>query len=104
MTVGGPGTLGRNLLLSTPGLGRRQHDALHHLPDDAVGENHGGVAVTESQLESQVDEVGHLLYGGGRQDNDVVVAVAATARRLVVVALTGLYGAQSRAAALHVDD
>ena len=59
---GCPRTLLANLLLRATRLIRRQHDFLHHLSDDTIRQNHGRITILESQLESQVYEVGHLLY------------------------------------------
>ena len=102
MAIRGPGTFGGDFLFGAAALVGRQHHFLHHLSDDAVGENHRRVAVFEGQFEGQVHKVGHLLHRVGCEDDEVVVAVAAAARGLVVVALRGLNGAQSRATALHV--
>ena len=104
VSVDGPGTFGGNLFLSAAGLDGWQDDLLHHLADHTVRENHGRVAVFESQLKRQVNKVGHLLHRVRRQYNDVVVAIAAAHGSLAIVALTGLNGAQTGAAALYVDN
>ena len=100
----GPRTFLEDFLLRAPRLERRQHHFLHHLADDAVAENHRRIAVAEGQREGQVDKVGHLLHRGRRQHDDVVVAVAAAARGLEIVALTGLDSSQAGAATLHIDN
>ena len=98
-----PGTLPGNLLLRAAGLHGWQHHLLHHLSDDTVAEDHRRIAVLESQLEGEVHEVCHLLHRGGRQHDDIVVAVATAAGGLEIVTLRGLDGAQSGTASLHVD-
>ena len=59
----------------------------HHLANDAVGENHGRCAVFESEVETESYEIGHFLNGGGSEDDEVVVAVTASASGLPVVGL-----------------
>ena len=87
-----PRTFANDLFLCAAGFLLRQHHLLHHLSDDTVAKNHCGVAVTERQGEGKVHEIGHLLNRVGGKDNDVVVAIAATACGLQIVALRGLDG------------
>ena len=103
-TRGCPGAFLDDFFVRAAGLEWGQYHLLHHLSDDAVAQYHHRVAVAEGQRETEVDKVGHLLHTGGSQHDDVVVAVASAARRLEVVALTGLDGAQAWASALYVDD
>ena len=76
----------------------------HHLSDDTIGKHDDGIAIAESQLETEVDEVGHFLYAVGGKYNRFVVTVTTTAGSLVIVTLRRLDRAQTRSAALYVDD
>lgn len=77
-------------------------DGLHHLANGAVSQDHGNHAVLVRQVEALDGEAGHLLDGGGSQDDHVVVAVSAAPGGLEVVALAGLDAAETGAAALDV--
>ena len=99
-----PRTFAHHLIVGAPGLLRRQDDTLHHLSDDAVGENHHGIAVSEGYRECKIYEVSHFLYGRRCENDDVIVTVSASPRGLEIVALRGLYGAEAGASSLHVDD
>ena len=77
-------------------------DGLHHLPDGAVRQDHGGHEVLVRQVEALDGEAGHLLHGGGGQDDHAVVPVTAALGGLEVVGLAGLDAAQAGAAPLDV--
>ena len=96
--------------LHGPGLFRR-HDLaifeiqrLHHLADEAVGQNDGRIAIFVGEFEGQHGEVGHLLHGSGSQHEVAVVAVASAFHHGEVVALFGGDVAEARTSAHHVDD
>ena len=77
---------------------------LHHLADQAVAQDHDGVAVAVGDVKGLLRQRHSLLHRAGRQHAHAVVAMTAAARGLVVVALRGLNAAQAGAAAHHVDD
>ena len=79
-------------------------NGLHHLTDDTVGKQHDGGAVLVGKIERVVHKIDGLLYGGGSQDYHVIVAVTAALGGLEIIALRGLNGAQTGAAAHHVAD
>ena len=101
---GSPRAFPAYFLLRTAWLEWREHQLFHHLPDDTVTQYHGRVTVFEREFEGQVHEVGHFLYRSRSQHNHIVVAVSASACRLEVIGLAGLYGTQSGASPLHVDN
>ena len=74
------------------------------MPDHAVRKHDHRVAIAKGEFETEVYEVGHLLYTVGGEDNGFVVAVSAATSGLVVVTLRGLNGAKAGTTALHIDD
>ena len=94
----------------SPGLFRRRALAVlelqrfHHLADEAVGQNDGGVAIFVGQFEGQRCEIGHLLHGGGSEDEIVVVPMASPLHHGEIVALLRGDVAEARAAAHYIDD
>ena len=93
----------RRFLLGTARLEIGKDHLLHHLAYDAVGEDHGRVAVLERQFEGEVHEVRHLLHRRGCEGDEAVVAVAAALDGLEIIRLAGLDGSESRAAAHAVE-
>ena len=79
-------------------------DRLHHLGDDAVGQEEDGHAVLLGLVEGEHHDVDGLLHGGGSVGQQMVVAVAAALDALEVVALGGLDVAEAGAAAHDVED
>ena len=100
---GGPRTVLLNILVGPAGLVVVNHNLLHHLADDTIGEDGDRVAVLEGQVEAQLHEVVHLLHRRGGQRDETVVAVAAALGGLEIVGLGGLDGAETRTAAHDVD-
>ena len=79
-----------------------EFNRLHHLANDAVSEDHCRGAVDVSKIECIVHEVDRFLNGGRSEDDGMIIAVSAAAGRLEIVALGGLDGTESGAAANHV--
>ena len=71
------GTLPTHLLFRAAWTLLGKHHLLHHLPDDAVGKNHGRSAIFKRQVESKANEVHHLLHSRRSQHDEMIVAVSA---------------------------
>ena len=65
----------------------RELDRLHHLADEAIGQNHHRIAISIGEFKGQRGQVGHLLHGMRRQHDGAVVAVASAFHHLVIIAL-----------------
>ena len=100
----GPRALGDDFCVGAARLGGREHHFLHHLSDDAVGQDDGRIAVFEGQFEGKANEVGHFLYRGRSQGDEAVVTVSATFYGLEIVGLAGLDGSQAGTSAHDVYD
>ena len=104
LAVGSPrAALLADLLLGFAGTLRSQHHLLHHLTDGPVGQDHGRIAVFESQVHAQAHVIVHLLHRVGGQDDHVEVTVTAALAGLEIVALRRLDRTQARTAALAID-
>ena len=75
---------------------------LHHLPDGAIRQDHGGHKVLVRQIEPLDGEARHFLHRGRSQHDHAVITMSAALGSLEVVGLTGLDAAQTGAAPLHV--
>ena len=75
---------------------------LHHLTDDTIAQNHGGVAILEGQLKGEIYEISHLLNTRRSQHDDLIVAITTTACSLELVTLRGLDRSQTGTATLNV--
>ena len=103
-TDGSPRTFLCNLLFRAARFHRRKHHLLHHLTDDTITQYHRRITVFESQGESQVHEVSHLLHRSRSQYNHIIVTITTTTSSLEIITLRRLDSTQSRTATLHVDD
>ena len=79
-------------------------NGFHDLTDDTVGKNHNGSAVDVCKVECILHEINGFLNGSGSENDGMVIAVSAAAGCLEIVALGGLNGTQSGAAANHVNN
>ena len=79
-------------------------DGLHHLGDDAIGQEEDGHAILLGLVERVHHDVDGFLHGGGSVGQQVIVTVAAALDALEVVALRGLDVAEAGAAAHDVQD
>ena len=95
-SVGSPGALFLHLFVCAARAGFGEHDFLHHLAHDAVGENHRGSAIFESQVKAEANEIHHFLHCGRCEHDEVVVAVAAAFSGLEIVGLRRLDCAEAR--------
>jgi len=87
-------------LLSVPGAGQGpvfggqfparllvQYDRLHHLAQDAVGQNHDRHSILVSQIEGQRHAIGKLLHARWPQHYRSIIAVPAAASGLEIIGL-----------------
>ena len=77
---------------------------LHHLAEGTVGQEHRRNAILLSYVKCVRREAYHLLYARGSNYEEVIVPVSAAAGCLEIVGLGRLDTAETRAAALHVND
>ncbi len=81
-----------------------QFERLHHLADEAIRQDDGGIAIAIGQIKGQHREVRHLLHGSGSYDDISVIAMAAAFDDREIVALFRRDIAESRAAADHINN
>ena len=98
------GSLHRPRFFGSDDLAILEVQRLHHLADESVGQDDGGIAVVVGQFEGEDGEVGHLLHRGRSQHEVAIVAMASALDHGEVVALLGSDVAQAGTAAHHVDD
>lgn len=77
---------------------------LHHLGDDAVGQEKDGHPVLLRLFKGEHHNIDCFLYRGGGVGQQMVVAVSAALDALKIVALRGLDIAQTGAAAHNVEN
>ena len=77
---------------------------LHHLSHRTVGKNHRGHTVLIRQIKAFDGQARHLLHRRRRENNHMVIPMTAALGRLKIVGLRRLNAAESRTAALHIDN
>ena len=84
-------------------FGRKQN-FLHHLAKGAVGKDHCGIAVLVCKAKSLKHKIRHFLHRGRGENKKTIISMAPSFRCLKIIPLRRLNGAESRSAALHIDD
>src|SRR6202008_4205499 len=77
---------------------------LHHLADKAISQDDRRIAICIGKIKVEDGQVGHLLHGGGRENEIAIVAVASALDYSEIVALLRTDVAEARASADDVDD
>ena len=83
---------------------RFKADGFHHLSHRAVRKDHRRHAVFFGKVERFEGEIYHFLNRVGRQHQKMEIAVTRTTRRVEIIRLRRLDTAETRTAALNVDD
>ncbi len=65
-------------------------DRFHHLANHAVEQHHDGNSVPIGEIERLLHEIDDFLDRGRREDDQPVIAVSASARRLKIITLCRL--------------
>ena len=81
-----------------------ERNRLHHLTHSTVRQYHRGHTVLIGKLKALYGKICHLLNRSGSQHYHMEVAVRAALCSLEIVRLRRLYSAESRTAALYVDN